>query len=546
MPAELDLVPLLTGLFGGLALFLFGLEILSDSLKAVAGERMKRILGRLTGNRLFGLLTGGLLTAVIQSSSVTTVLLVGFVSAGLMDLGQALGVVLGASIGTTVTAQVIAFKITHQALALVAAGYAVVFLARADAWKLYGRTLLGLGLVFFGMNVMGEAMLPLRDHPPFLAWMTGMEDPLLGILAGAAFTALIQSSSASIGVVIVLAGQGLVSLPAGLALMLGANVGTCVTALLASIGRPRAALRVALAHIAYKILGVLIWVGLLDRLADLTALLAEEPGRRIAHAHTLFNLVNAFLFLPFTGLAVRFLERFVPDRPEAEEERVRAKYLDEELISTPPLALDRARLEILHMGDTVAEMLRRILPAAAEGNAAELDEIERLDDRVDALHGSIVTYLGRISRERLSEAQTQEFLKLMEAANSLENIGDLVELNLVRLGRDRLRQGLRISPATRAVLGEYHREVRRALDGAILAVTQKNPAAAERVLAMKPRMKDLAGAAAEHEAERLVASEPNRLPAYTLEIDILENLGRIYYFCRRMARAGIPGGRSLD
>jgi phosphate:Na+ symporter len=538
--------PLFMGLAGGLALFLFGMELLADSLKATAGDRMKAILARLTTNRLVGVLTGGFVTAIVQSSSVTTVLVIGFISAGLMSLAQAVGVILGAGIGTTVTAQVIAFKVTHFALLFIAVGYAVSFLARRDSWRQHGRSLLGLGLVFFGMFVMGEAMVPLRDHAPFLEWMSRMEHPLLGILAGAAFTAVIQSSSATTGVVIVLASQGLVSLPAGIALIFGANIGTCVTALLASIGRPREALRAAVLHTLFKVVGVALWLRFIPQMAELVGRVADDPSRQIAHAHTLFNVANTLVFLPLSGLFLRVVEAVVPDRPVREEDRVRAKYLDEGLVSTPALALDRARLEILHMGDTVREMLERIFPGLTSGSEQDLRRVERLDDRVDTLHGHIVTYLGRISRANLSEAQTAEFLKLMEAANSLENIGDVVETNLVQLGRSRIQQRLRISPATQEVLREFHAKVALALDQALLAVTQRNPDAARMVLDMKPEVRELADSVTRHEARRLVAEEPNRLPAYTLEIDTLENLKRVYYFCRRMARAGFPEAADLS
>jgi len=544
--AELETFPVAMELLGGLALFLFGMELLADSLKAVAGERMKSILARLTSNRIMGVLTGGFVTAVIQSSSVTTVLVVGFISAGLMSLSQAIGVIFGANIGTTITAQIIAFKVTHYALLLVALGYGLVFFSRGEAWKQHGKGLLGLGLVFFGMHVMGDSMVPLRDHAPFLSWMAEMEHPMLGILAGAAFTALVQSSSATTGVVIVFASQGLVTLPAGIALIFGANIGTCVTALLASIGRPREAVRAAVAHILFQVLGVLVWLAFIKELASLVGELSTDAPRQIAHAHTIFNVSSTVLFLPMAGFLARFIEWLVPDRPIAEEELVRAKYLDEDLVTTPALALDRARLEILHMGDAASDMLRRIFPALTTGSEQDLEEIERLDDRVDALHGHIVTYLGRISRTRLTDGQMAEFLKLMEAANSLENIGDIVETNLVQLGRSRIEQRLRISDATREVLQEFHHAVGKALDQALLAVTQKNPEAAREVLQRKAEIRSLANSAALHEAKRLVAEEPNRLPAYTLEIDTLENLKRVYYFCRRMARAGIPESAELS
>jgi phosphate:Na+ symporter len=545
---------LTTGLLGGLALFLLGLESLADSLKALAGPRMKAVLARLTTNRFTGALTGAFVTAVIQSSSVTTVLVVGFISAGLMSLSQSIGIIMGANIGTTVTAQIIAFKVTQDALLMVAAGFAMTFFGKRERMKLNGQAVLGLGLVFFGMAVMGDAMRPLRTFQPFLDWMVRMESPALGILAGAAFTALVQSSSATTGVVIVMASQGLISLTAGIALAFGANVGTCVTALLAAIGKTREAVRAAVVHVGFNVVGVLIWLPFIGLLSAAvvqisptaptltgTARLAAETPRQIANAHTVFNVANTLLFIWFVPLIARVVERLVPDRPIAEEALVRARYLDRELLKTPSLALDRVRLEILHMGDRVREMLTAVQPAMTVGDRESLVAVADMDDGVDALHGHIVTYLGKISKQPLTDSETDELVDLLEAANNLENIGDIIETNLVALGLQRIEKQVRISPATMAILDEFHGRVASALALAVQAVTQNNRKAASLVVGMKKDINRMAGAAALHEAERLVAEEPNRLPAYTIETDILKNLKRVYYFCKRMARSVLPG-----
>ncbi len=552
-PATLNLSVLLMGLFGGLALFLFGMEQMSESLKAVAGERMKSILSRLTSNRLMGAVTGAFVTAVIQSSSVTTVLVVGVITAGLMSLSQSIGIIMGANVGTTITAQIIAFKITKFALLMIAVGFGMLFFSKRERIRQYGTGLMGLGLVFFGMSVMGDSMEPLRSYQPFLDWMIQMETPAVGILVGALFTALVQSSSATTGIVIVMASQGLITLPAGIAVIFGANVGTCVTALLASIGKPREALRASMVHVLFNTAGVLVWLPFIDQLAALvtsfspvaqdltgTAKLAAESPRQIANAHTVFNIANTLLFLPFAGQFARLVEKMVPDRPMEDERLVRAKYLDEELLSTPSLALDRARLEILHLGDLVMEMLERILPAMVAGEREELQEIADLDDGVDLLHGQIVTYLGKISQHPLTESQTAEFLKLMETTNDLENIGDIIETNLARLGTERIEEGVSISAPTQQVIQEFHRAVKRALAAAMQAATQKSEEAARVVIDMKQEINRLADSAALHQARRLVAEEPNRLPAYTVEMDILQNLKRIYYFAKRMARLVVP------
>lgn len=549
--SALELFPLFMGLFGGLALFLFGLDQLSTSLKAVAGGKMKAILSRLTTNRFTAVLSGALVTAVIQSSSITTVLVVGFISAGLMTMVQSIGVIMGANIGTTFTAQIIAFDVAEYALLLVAVGFAVVFVGRRKRTKHRGMVVLGLGLVFFGMGIMGEAIAPLRDYEPFIRLMSRMEAPGLGILVGALFTALVQSSSATTGVVIVLATQGFITLPAGIALAFGANIGTCVTALLAALGKPREAARAAGIHVLFNVVGVLIWLPLVDQLAalvtwispqapDLTGLarLAEETPRQIANAHTIFNVANTLLFLPFAGLLSKAVLRVVPDRPEPEEDGVaKARYLDLELVQTPALAVDRARLEVLNMGDHVRAMLVRVLPAVFEGDQEELEELRAMDEAVDRLHGQIVMYLGRLTRENLSVSDSQELVNILEAANDLESIGDVIETNLVAQGLARIETGISVSKATQEVLEGFGGQVLRAFDLAIQAVTQRSPQAAEAVVEMKEEVNQLVESASLHEVRRLLADEPNRLEAYTLETDILKNLKRVYYFSKRMARS---------
>jgi len=541
-------------LFGGLALFLFGMEQMADALKAVAGERMKAILAKLTTNRFMGAITGAFVTAVIQSSSVTTVLVVGFITAGLMSLSQSIGVTMGANIGTTITAQIVAFKITKAALLMIAVGFFMLFASKNEKTKHYGAMLMGLGLVFFGMSVMSDAMKPLRTYQPFLDLMITMENPLVGILVAAAFTGLIQSSSATTGIVIVMAGQGFISLPAGIALAFGANIGTCVTALLASIGKPREAFRAAVVHVLFNVAGVLIWLPFIKGLAGAVAaispsypelsgteLLAAQTPRQIANAHTVFNVSNTLIFIWFTGPIARLVERLVPDRTLEEEGLiVRPKYLDEELLSTPSLALDRVRLEILHMGETVHDMLQRIMPAILKGNRQTLSQIAKMDDQVDILYASIISYLGKISKQTLTDAQTKEFLRLMEAAGDLENIGDIIETNLVVLGEQRIDAGVAVSQGTQDMLNGFQKAISSAVDNAVQAVSQRNELAAQTVISMKNEIARLVDSAAVHEAQRLVAEEPNRIPAYTIEMDIIEKQKRIYYFAKRMAKTVMP------
>ncbi len=538
-------------MFGGLALFLFGMEQMAESLKAVAGERMKSILAKLTANRFAGALTGAFVTAIIQSSSVTTVLVVGFITAGLMSLSQSIGIIMGANIGTTVTAQIVAFKVTKFAMLMIGVGFSMLFMSKEERVRQYGEMIMGLGMVFFGMSVMSDAMQPLRTYQPFLDFMVHMENPLIGILISAVFTGLIQSSSATTGIVIVMAGQGLITLPAGIALAFGANIGTCVTALLASIGKPVEALRAAIVHVLFNISGVILWVMFIPYLAEIVTLvspshpelsgidrLGAETPRQIANAHTIFNISNTLIFIWFTAQIGRLVEWMIPDRSLEEEGMiVRSKYLDDELLSTPSLALDRVRLEVLHMGELIDVMLDKILPAILGGNMQTLVAIRALDDQVDSLYEQIVEYMGKLSKNSLTDVQTAAFMKLMEAVSDLENIGDTVETNLVTLGIDRINTGVSISKPTREVITGFHDVVVKAVRSAVQAVSQNNEEVARVVIGMKDEITTLANSAAIHQAQRLVANEPKRIPAYTIEMDIIEKQKRIYYFAKRMAKS---------
>jgi phosphate:Na+ symporter len=557
--SDIDWFNIGMSLFGGLALFLFGMEQMADSLKAVAGERMKVILAKLTVNRFMGAITGAFVTAIIQSSSVTTVLVVGFITAGLMSMAQSIGVIMGANIGTTITAQIVAFKVTKYALLMVAVGFGMLFSSKQEKIKQYGGILMGLGLVFFGMSVMSDAMSPLRSYQPFLDLMATMENPLYGILVAAVFTGLIQSSSATTGIVIVMATQGFITLEAGIALAFGANIGTCVTAMLAAIGKPREAVRAAVVHVLFNVFGVLVWIGLIPYLADFVTWfspshaelegvdkLASEAPRQIANAHTVFNIANTIIFIGFTSQFARLVEWLVPDKPIEEIILARPKYLDEELLETPSLALDRVRLEIGHMGERVREMLDGILPAIVNADRKLLKNIADIDDEVDNLHGHIVTYLGRIGQKALTEQQTQVHTQLMAATNDLENIGDVIETDLVYLGNEGIDKRVTISMETREVLRKLHDIITSTAELAIDAVMENDAQSALEVIAMKADINRLMESAAMHESRRLVVEAPNRLAAYTMEIDIIEKLKRIYYFSKRMAKTVEPEEESEE
>ncbi len=541
------------GLLGGLALFLYGMEKMSDALKNVAGEKMKDILAMLSNNRFMGLITGAGVTAVIQSSSVTTVMLVGFVSANLMSLSQSIGVILGADIGTTITAQIVAFKVTKYALLLLAVGFAMLFISKKEKIQQYGYMVMGLGMIFFGMGVMSEAMNPLRTYQPFIDLMANMSNPILGILVATIFTALVQSSSATMGVVIVLAMQGLISLEAGIALALGANIGTCVTAGLASIGKPREAVRVAASHVLFKVLGVLIMLPLIGPFSEFIVYISPSPAegltgidsiasvlpRQVANAHTLFNVGIAVLFLPFISQFARLVYRLVPDKPIDEEKEIQPKFLSDMLFHTPSLALDATRHEIKRMGKRVDLMSSAMMPAVLAGDKESLLAVRDMYEEVGVLHRHIVNYLAKVSQLKLNEHQTLKLTNIMAAVNDLDHIGDLIEVNMVELGMRRIEKGFKISEPTKKVINTLHVVVSDALKAAIRAVVEEDIDFAYRVILMKDDMNKLIKQAELHQAERLVAADSGKFEAYSIEVDIIEKLKRIYYHSKRIAKSVI-------
>jgi phosphate:Na+ symporter len=551
---------LAVGLLGGLSLFLYGMERMSDALKNVAGEKMKDILGMLSNNRFMGMITGAIVTAVIQSSSVTTVMLVGFVTAGLMSLSQTIGVIMGSNIGTTITAQIVAFKVTKYALLLVAIGFGMLFVSKREKIQQYGYMIMGLGMIFFGMGVMSGAMKPLRTYQPFLDMMTQMSNPVLGILVAALFTALIQSSSATTGVIIVLAMQGLISLKAGIALSFGANVGTCVTAFLASIGKPREALRVSIVHVLFNVVGVMIFLPFIGPFSRFVVSISPSPAegltglqaaasvlpRQVANAHTIFNATCALVFLPLVTYFARLVYRLVPDKPLPEVEEIQPKYLSDMLFETPSLALDAARHEIKRMGKRVDLMNSAMMPAVLTGNKESLLAVREMYEEVDILHKHLVTYLAKVSQLKLNESQTNKFINLMTAVNNLDYVGDLIEVNMVDLGMRRVKKGFKISAATQKVLNTLHVVVSDALKAAVRAVVEADEDFAYRVILMQKDVNRLVEKADLHQAQRLLSEDSGKFEAYSVEVDIIEKLKRIYYYAMQMAKTVVEVGEEAE
>ena len=545
------ILPIVLALVGGSALLLYGLDLMGAALRAVAGDSLKHMLNRLTTNRFAGMGTGAVTTAILQSSTVTTVLVVGFVSAGLMSLSQAVGVIIGANIGSTVTAQIIAFKVTEYALGFVAVGYVLMMLGKKEKVKTYGRLLTGFGIMFLSLKVIGDGLSPLRTYQPFIDFMGDLESPLLGALVGAAFTALVHSSAVTTGIAIVLAGQGLLSLDAGIALALGANIGTCITAMIAAIGKTREAVRAALVHVIFNVVGVLLWIGFIDQLAALTVTmspkspdlagldrLAAETPRQIANAHTLFNVVNALIFIGFTGPLARLVTRLVPDRPISSAElAMRPKYLDNTALDTPLLALEQVRLETNRLGEMVSIMLDDSLMVVLDGDQEDIMALRNRDHWVDGLHDAIILFLRDLSERERSVADAATATRLMETANNLEHIGDLIETDLSTLAEKRLALGVQFSADTRKQLANLHAQIVETLRLAIYAAVEEVELAARQVDDRKPLINGDADALMVRIRQRLNANAPHRLETYKIETDIVERMKRVYYFTKHISRS---------
>jgi phosphate:Na+ symporter len=445
-----DWITLGLGLAGGLALFLIGMNQMTDALKALAGHRLQRILSTLSGNRVTGALTGAVSTAALQSSSVTTVLTVGFVSAELLTLTQAASVIIGANLGTTVTAQVIALNVTELSLGLLAVGAILWLFVSQRTWRESGRAIASLGLIFFGLQVMGEAMKPLASFEPVLDLLSGASSPWVALVVGAGVTAVIQSSSATTGIVIAMAASGLIDLPMGIAVILGANVGTCFTAVIAAIGRGRDALRTALIHVLVNLIGAVIWLILLSTLVDLVEWLnpADTTSpRQLANAHTIFNLVNTVLFLILLTPMVMLVRRIVPSAKPSTRDKKGALDLSE--TGTAALGLPAATREVAALGLDVNAFFqdgfqRSMGPLEGLGVIPTMTQTKK--DDIRARHRVLIGYLRELSHSSRDEVQSSELLRLVGQVNELAHVTDGMASSFQRIARRRLRNRIVMQP----------------------------------------------------------------------------------------------------
>lgn len=448
-------------IMGGLGLFLFGMNLMGEALEKSAGSKLKKIIELLTSNIFMGVLVGTIVTAIIQSSSATTVMVVGFVNAGIMTLPQAVGVIMGANIGTTVTAQLVSIDINGLAPIALGIGIILYLFGGKPKTKHIAEVLIGFGILFTGMDFMKEAVKPLAGYSGFTnALLTFGKYPILGLLLGFGITAIIQSSSASMGMLVVLASQGLIPLNSALPILYGQNIGTCVTSLLSSIGASISAKRAALIHLIFNVLGTILFLIFLNKIV-VTAVTHIDPdnvARQIANVHTIFNIASTLILLPFNRLIIKVATKLVPDSDVEDDDVKVVKYIDDRMIETPSIALVSVEKETLRMGEKSRESLDSAMTGIFEKSEKDLSNTLKKEKVINELQKTILNYLLKLSKAPLNEESREVIDSLFNTVNDIERIGDHAE-NLAELGKSSIVNDVVFSDNARSELSDMYNKV---------------------------------------------------------------------------------------
>jgi phosphate:Na+ symporter len=498
-------------------------RLVGEGLQRAAGTRLRHVLSTLTGNRFKALAVGAGVTAVLQSSSATTVMLVGFASAGLLSLRQTIGVILGADVGTTVTVQLLAFDLLAVSPLVVFVGWLLWTVGRGTP-RYIGQAILGFGFLFLGMKLVSDGTAPLATSPLFrdlLAALTGQ--PLILLLVAAVFTALVRSSAAVIGLALSLGASGLMPLSGAIPIIFGANIGTAATALLAAIGQNAEALRVAAAHAAFKVLGVILFVPFAGVFAELVSRSAPDVPRQIANAHTLFNVILAAAFLPFTHIAADLFTRLVPDRKTTS---TGALYLNPATIDTPAVALGQALRETLRMGDIVLLSLRDSLVVLERDDERLMRQVIARDDVIDQLEEDIKQFLIRLGQQALTEEQAERETALIFVIANLEEIGDVIEKNLMELAAKKIAGHHVFSQQGWSEIRELHAKVVENLELAMSALASNDPSIAEKVIRHKSVVNVIERRLRQTHIQRLHEGLRESIDTSSIHLDMLANLKR--------------------
>ena len=418
----MEYINILLGLFSGLALFLFGMEFMGDGLENAAGSRLKSFFDKAITNPLKGALVGTIVTAIIQSSSATTVMVVGFVNAGLMSLYQAVGVIMGANIGTTITGQLITFKIDDYIPLFIIIGAALILFMKQQNRKEIGKIIFGFGLLFMGLTAMKDAMSPIAQTTFFQDLIIALEGNMfLGILVGAVMTAVVQSSSASTAILLSLAATGAISLQVAIPILFGNNIGTCVTALLSSLNANKVAKKAAFIHLSFNLIGTLIFLPLIGILSNIVTHMGGDIDKQIANAHTIFNVVNAIILLPFAGVFVKLANLALKDK---EGEQASINRLDRRFLETPAIAFEQAFQESLTMYDLAKENLTLATNALMDGKTTDYRKIYENESEINRMERDLSSFLVSISSHDITEVDTNRIASMIKIVSDIERIGD--------------------------------------------------------------------------------------------------------------------------
>lgn len=476
-------------LFGGLGLFLYGMTTMSEGLEKAAGNKMKQIIEVLTKNRFVAVFVGAVVTMIVQSSSATTVMVVGFVNAGIMNLTQAIGIIMGANIGTTVTAQLVSINLTALAPTAIAIGVGFKMFSKNDQTKKYADILIGFGILFMGMDVMKDAMKPLREFQGFTDLLVSFGsgnilDTAFAIFTGFAITAIVQSSSATTGILVALAASGLLNIEAAFPVLLGTNVGTCVTAMISSVGASKTAKRAALMHLLFNVVGTLIFVLFLTG-PTIWAVseMGTDPARQLANAHTIFNIANTLIMLPFAGLIVKAVQIMIPDTGEEKETTsLGIKYLDDRILETPSIAILQVIKEVLHMGNVTYMSYNKAIEAFLKGNTEYAKETFELEKVVNLMEHEITDFLIKLSNTTsITDSDRALIDGLFSTINDIERVGDHAD-NLAELAIEKIEKGLYFSDMALDELSNMSDKVVKSYKEALTSMKENNPSTARSVI----------------------------------------------------------------
>lgn len=547
MLGSLELSKMLFGLFGGIAIFIYSMNLMGDGLQKAAGEKMRRILEVLTSNPLMGILVGTLVTMIIQSSSATTVMVIGFVSAKLMTLPQAIGVIMGANIGTTVTAQLVAFDIGDYAYLITAIGFILFFFFSKKIIKYIGQTVFSFGLLFVGLNIMSDVMKPLSQSAMFEDIIHHISEvPVLGLVVGTLITLIIQSSSATIAVLLNLAqgqssdGQALISLQAALPIIFGSNIGTTITAILAAIGARVNAKRAAMAHTVFNIVGSVLFMFILPYFAEFVIFISpkgletEVIARQIANAHTSFNIINSIIWLPFVFVLARIVTFFIRGEEETIENRV--LYLDYKILNNAAVAMDFATKELTRMAKLAQKMMVHSKKAFIESSKNCAKKVHEIEDIVDMLQTEIVKYLSTmLSQSSLTERQSIRLAGLMHITNDIERMGDHCK-NVAELAMEKIDKNLPFSEEAINDLTDAFKKLNKMVDHSIQSLSEDDISLAKKVISEESEIDNLEAKLRNRHMKRLDSGLCN--PTSTiLFIELIHNIERIGDHCNNIAEA---------